>query len=223
MKLLLTSGGVRNASIRQALVGLLGKPIEEAQALYIPTALWGHPQGSPEGVWRFVNGQSGCPMGELGWRSLGVLELTALPSVGVQRWLPWVQQADALLVEGGDALYLAHWMRLSGLAAQLPGLARTVWVGLSAGSMVMTPRVGAAFVERQPPITGDDRALGVVPFSIFPHLDYPGFTENTMAHAERWAATLGGPAYAIDDQTALQVLGGEVTVVSEGQWRHFPA
>ena len=221
MKLLLTSGGVKNASIRNALLELLGKPIEEAHALLVPTALYGHPHGSPAGVWRFVTGQSGCPMGELGWKSLGVLELTALPSIGQSRWEPWVRAADVLLVEGGDAPYLCHWMRQSGLAALMPSLDRTVWVGLSAGSMAMTPRVGDAFVETRPPITGDDVALGFVDFSIFPHLDYPGMTENTMAHAERWAADIGGPAYAIDDETAIRVVDGAVEVVSEGHWKYF--
>ena len=137
--------------------------------------------------------------------------------------MPWVREADVLLVEGGDALYLCHWMRQSGLAALLPSLDRTVWVGLSAGSMVMTPRVGEEFVESKPSITGDDLTLGVVDFSIFPHLDYPGFPENTMANAERWAARIGGPAYAIDDQTAIKVVDGEVEVVSEGNWRYFGA
>lgn len=221
MKLLLTSAGVANARIHDALVRLLGKPIADCKALCIPTALYGHPQGSPEGAWRFITGQSGCPMCELGWQSVGVLELTALPSVGEARWVPWVRDADVLLVEGGDALFLCHWMRQSGLASLLPSLERTVWVGLSAGSMVMTPRVGDAFVATKPPITGDDLTLGVVDFSIFPHLDHPGFTENTMACAEAWAARLGGPAYAIDDQTALQVVDGQVEVISEGQWRYF--
>jgi dipeptidase E len=221
MKLLLTSAGIQNPSIHNALLDLLGKPIDQCHALCIPTALYGHPQGSPQGARRFINGQSGCPMVELGWKSVGVLELTALPSIGESRWVPWVRAADVLLAEGGDALYLCHWMRQSGLAALLPSLPSIVWVGLSAGSMVMTPRVGPAFVETRPPITGDDKALGVVDFSIFPHLDYPDFPDNTMAHAERWAAGIGGPAYAIDDQTALQVIDGTVTVVSEGHWRRF--
>ncbi len=178
MKLLLTSAGIRNASIHDALVELLGKPIADSSALCIPTALYGHPQGSPEGVWRFINGRSGCPMCELGWKSIGVLELTALPSIGEDRWVPWVRAADVLLVEGGDALYLCHWMRRSGLAARLPSLESIVWVGLSAGSMVMTPRVGEGFVETKPPITGDDATLGIVDFSIFPHLDYPALREE---------------------------------------------
>ena len=220
MKLLLTSAGVKNPSIRQALLDLLGKPIEESGALCIPTAGYGHPMGSPAGAWRFITGHSDTPMTELGWKSVGVLELTALPSIGVERWLPWVQQADVFLANGGDALYLSHWMRQSGLAELLPSLPEKVWAGLSAGSMVMTPRIGDDFVQWKPPAGGDE-ALGLVDFSIFPHLDHPALPENTMADAERWAATLPNPAYAIDDETALKVADGTVEVVSEGHWRLF--
>jgi len=222
MKLLLTSAGVKNAAIHGALLELLGKPVADCNALCIPTAGYGHPMGTPAGAWRFIAGQASTPMCELGWKSLGVLELTALPSIGRRRWEPWVRAADVLLVNGGDALYLCHWMRESGLMDVLQSLPGIVWVGLSAGSMVMTPRVGADFIETKPPITGEDAALGVVDFSIFPHLDHPSMPENTMAAAEKWAAGLGGPAYAIDDQTALKVADGRVTVVSEGGWRYFP-
>ncbi|MFN8630948.1 MAG: Type 1 glutamine amidotransferase-like domain-containing protein [Chloroflexota bacterium] len=220
MKLLLTSGGVTNASIREALVDLLGKPIAEATALCIPTAQWGHPMCGPESVRGFVTGLP--PWGgmtSLGWRSLGLLELTALPTIPAERWVPWVRGVDALLVDGGDATYLAHWMRASGMADLLPSLPDTTWVGVSAGSMVMTPRIGELFVEW--PSAPDDRALGVVDFSIFPHLDV--FPTNTMAAAERWAADLGGPAYAMDDQTAIRVVDGAVDVISEGAWRRLDA
>lgn len=221
MKLLLTSAGIKNASIHAALLGLLPKPIAECNALCIPTAGYGHPMGSPAGAWRFIAGKASTPMCELGWKSVGVLELTALPSIAKERWMGWVQEADVLLVNGGDALYLCHWMRQSGLADFLPSLPDMVWVGLSAGSMVMTPRVGDDFVETKPPITGNDLALGVVDFSIFPHLDYPDFPENTMACAEKWAAGLGCPSYAIDDQTAILVADGSVEVISEGNWKFF--
>lgn len=222
MKLLLTSAGIKNASIRAALLELLGKPIADAHALCIPTGGYGHPFGSPDGAWRFISGKEPrTPMCELGWKSIGVLELTALPSIDRTRWESWVREADVLLVNGGDALYLTHWMRQSGLADLLQSLHRIVWVGLSAGSMVMTPRVGEAFVETKPSITGDDRALGVVDFSIFPHLDHPGFAENTMAEAEKWAAGLGCSGYAIDDDTAIKVVDGTVEIVSEGNWKLF--
>src|SRR3712207_5825133 len=141
MKLLLTSAGIRNPSIHAALVGLLGKSIAESSALCIPTATWAHPLVGPGRAWRFISGQEPTlPMTELGWKSLGVLELTALPSIDKGRWVSWVREADVLLVNGGDALYLDHWMRESGLADLLPSLRETVWVGLSAGSMVLTPR-----------------------------------------------------------------------------------
>jgi dipeptidase E len=221
MRLLLTSAGIKNTSIRKALVDLLGKPIAESNALCIPTAGYGHPMVRPDGAWRFISGREPrCPMCELGWKSLGVLELTALPSIGEKRWIPWVRETDVLLVNGGDALYLCHWMRQSGLADLLPSLRETVWVGLSAGSMVMTPRIGEDFVGWEPP-TGDDSTLGIVDFSIFPHLDHEDLPENTMAGAERWAAGLAGPAYAIDDETAVKVTDGNVEVVSEGHWRLF--
>lgn len=215
MKLLLTSGGVSNASIKGALVDLLGKPIAEASALCIPTASYGHPRCTPGNAYRFITGQTPAPLCDLGWRSLGVLELTALPSLGPERWMPWVREADVLLVDGGDAAYLAHWMRESGLAEVLPSLPDTVWVGLSAGSMVMTPRIGKEFVN-WPSAGANDAALGLVPFSIFPHLDV--FPTNTLAAAERWAADLGVPAYVLDDHSAIQVVGNSVEVISEGQW-----
>jgi len=158
-------------------------------------------------------------MCELGWKSLGVLELTALPSIDAENWVPMVQEVDVLLVGGGDSLYLSHWMRESGLADLLPSL-DAVWTGLSAGSMVMTPRIGEDFVVWKPP-AGGDSALGVVDFSIFPHVDHPDLPENTMANAERWAADLGCPAYAIDDETAIKVTDGAIEVVSEGNWRLF--
>ena len=151
---------------------------------------------------------------------MGVLELTALPSIDQDRWVQWVRQADALLVNGGDALYLCHWMRQSGLADLLPSLRETVWVGLSAGSMVMTPRIGKDFVGWKPP-TGSDSTLGIVGFSIFPHPDHELLPENSMADAESWAAGIPNPAYAIDDQTAIRVVDGTVDVISERHWRLF--
>jgi dipeptidase E len=220
MRLLLTSAGIKNPSIHDALVDLLGKPIADSSALCIPTGGYGSSYGSPAGIWRFVSGQSAQPMCGLGWKSLGVLELTALPSIDAERWVSWVREADVLLVNGGDALYLCHWMRQSGLADLLPSLGETVYVGFSAGSMVMTPRIGEDFVGWKPP-TGDDTTLGIVDFSIFPHVDHPDLPENTMAEAERWAAGLPNPAYAIDDDTAIKVTDGSVELVSEGHWKLF--
>ena len=219
MKLLLTSAGIKNTSIHDALVDMLGKPIAESNALCIPTASYGHPMAGPGGAYRFITGRAATPMCELGWKSLGVLELTALPSIDEEQWVPLVKQTDALLAAGGDALYLAHWMRESGLADLLPSL-RAVWVGVSGGSMVMAPNVGEEPIMWKPP-GGGDRALGLVDFSIFPHVDHEDLPDNSMAAAEEWAAKLPVPGYAIDDQTAIRVIDGAVDVVSEGHWKLF--
>ena len=222
MKLLLTDSGVRNASIHKALVDLLGKPVAESSALFVPTALHAQRNGAVQ-AWRVISGQEDrAPMAHLGWKSVGVLELTALPSIGEQLWVPMVREADALLVEGGDPMFLCHWMRQSGLADLFPTLEDTVYVGLSAGSMVMTPRIGEDLVRWSPP-GGGDRTLGLVDFAIFPHLDYPGMPSNTLASAEKWAAAMTVPAYAIDNETAIKVVDGKAEVVSEGQWKLFNA
>jgi dipeptidase E len=159
-------------------------------------------------------------MCELGWKSLGVLELTALPSIEEGQWIPLVVETDVLLVNGGDPMYLCYWMRQSGLAELLPSLHDAVYVGLSAGSMIMAPRIGEDFVRWKPP-TGSDETLGRVDFSIFPHLDHEALPENTMADAEKRAAGVAVPCYAIDDETAIKVADRTVEVVSEGQWRLF--
>ncbi len=218
MKLLLTSAGIKNPSIHKALVNLLGKPIAECTALCITTASYAMSNGAHM-AWLYFTGQVPTPMVELGWKSMGVLELTALPSVGRDIWVPTVQNCDVILVNGGDPLYLSSWMKQSGLAELLPSL-RAVYVGLSAGSMVMAPRIGDDFVEWKPP-TGGDETLGLVDFAIFPHLDHEMLPENTMADAERWAATMPMSTYAIDDETAIQVVDGGVEVISEGHWKHF--
>mgnify|MGYP001365149012 CR=1 FL=1 len=217
MKLLLTSAGIKNASIHTALLDLLGKPIAECSALCITTGSYALPNG-PLMAWKFISGlEPRCPMCELGWKSLGVLELTALPSIDKALWVPLVQETDVILVNGGDPLYLAYWMQQSGLADLLPSL-RAVYVGLSAGSMIMTPNIGQHFVGWTPP-TGGDETLGLVDFAIFPHLDHEMLPYNTLSHAEKWAAGMQVPGYAIDDETAIKVIDGAVEVISEGHWK----
>jgi dipeptidase E len=219
MKFLLTSAGVKNSSIHNVLLDLLGKPTADSTALCIPTGT--HALGKPELAWSFISGQeSETPMCELGWKTLGVLELTALPSINQELWVPRLQETDVLLVNGGDPLYLCYWMRQSGLADLLPSLHKTVYVGLSAGSMIMAPNIGDWFVGWRPP-TGGDETLGLVDFAIFPHLDHEMLPYNTLAHAEKWAAGMPVPSYAIDDETALKVVDGAVEVISEGHWQHF--
>jgi dipeptidase E len=220
MRLLLTSAGIKNTSIHDALVDLLGKPVDESDALCIPTAIYAFPGGAAS-AWKLISGRAVSPLCELGWKSLGVLELTALPSIERAHWTTAVETADALLVGGGDPLYLCYWIQQSGLADLFPSLRETVWVGVSGGSLVMGPSVGEEFVYGSP-LTGGDRALGLVDFAMFPHLDHEAMPDHSMTKAEHWAAGISVPGYAIDDETAIKVVGGTVEVVSEGHWRLFP-
>jgi dipeptidase E len=242
MKLLLTSAGINNKSIQDALVDLLGKPIAESSALFIPTAIYPFPRGAHM-AWQAICGEAPSPFCELGWKSLGVLELTALPSIDKKAWGPSVEEADALLVWGGDPLYLSYWMRQSGLTDLLPSLRReSVYVGISAGSMAASSTFGETYCL---PPNGSNSALtsqdivfatpqgdvsgifataqgaGLVDFALIPHLDHEDHADASLDNAEKWAARLPVPVYAIDDQTAIKVSDGTVEVISEGHWKLF--
>jgi dipeptidase E len=219
MKFLLTSAGIKNNSIHDALVDLLGKPIAESTALCIPTAIYPFRVG-PAMAYRFITGSTSNPLCELGWKSLGVLELTALPSVKAEYWTAAVQETDALLVYGGDVLYLCRWMRESGLADLLPSLRETVYVGVSAGSMVTAPIFGETYDDPDRPFV-ISTGLGLVDFALLPHLDHEDHPESSTVKVERMAAEVPAPTYGIDDQTAIKVTGGTAEVVSEGHWRLF--
>lgn len=217
MKLLLTSAGISNQSIHNALVDLLGKPVNEASALFIPTAIYAI-RGGPDIIRGVICGSLGDPFCELGWKSLGLLELTALPSIKEELWVPKLQETDALLVGGGDCQYLCYWMKQSGLTDLLPSLLnKIVYVGLSAGSMIMA-RFGTSYNNHTLPAESD-KSLGLVDFAIHPHLDHEWFPENSLANIEKLAATLPMPSYAIDDQTAIKVTDDSVEVISEGHWK----
>ena len=156
MRALLTSGGITNSSIHDALVDLLGKPIAESNALFIPTALYPFPGGAGM-AWRAISGKSPSRLAELGWKSLGILELSVLPSIDEAAWVPTVRDADALLAWGGDPVFLANWMRRSGLTDLLPTLrSEAVYVGVSAGSMAATSTFVETYTE---PPRGNDGPL----------------------------------------------------------------
>jgi dipeptidase E len=219
MKFLLTSAGIKNASIHKALVDLLGKPIAESNALCIPTAIYPFP-GGPSMAYRFISGSTANHMVDLGWKSLGVLELTALPSIKEEYWIAAVREADALLVYGGDVFYLCRWMRESGLANLLPSLSDTVYVGVSAGSMVTAPIFGETYDDPDKPFI-IDQGLGLVDFALLPHVNHKDHPESSMPKVERMSAEVPVPTYAIDDETAIKVVDGNVEVISEGNWKRF--
>jgi dipeptidase E len=241
MKLLLTSSGVTNPTIRRALVDLLGKPIEESSALFIATGM--HPfSGGPGGIHRAIAGEASATLYGLGWKSIGLFEPTALPSIDRSTWEPGVRETDAIVVWGGDPVYLAHWLRKSGLADLFASLADTVYVGTSAGAIATAhvftetygdpPKrdgeimksetirwVGSAGDEDLSLVTAP--GIGLVDFGVIPHFMNPDHGEVTPANSETWAAHNPGPTYAIDEATGIKVVDGKAEVASEGRWHLF--
>jgi dipeptidase E len=246
MKLLLTSSGARNASIQAALVDLLGKPIAESNALVVVTGIYPFP-GGPYIAYKALCGEPQSSMTQstmthLGWKSVGLLELTALPSIYKKLWSRAVGEADALLVWGGDPVYLSHWMHESGLTDLLSTLPNLVYAGVSAGSMTVSSIFGETYfdspIDSSRVVTSQHiefataqgststifvtaRGAGFVDFAMIPHLNHPDHEDASLANAEKWASLLPVPVYAIDDQTAIRVVDGNVDVISEGDWRLF--
>jgi len=244
MKLLLTSSGISNPSIHHALVDLLGKPIAESNALFVPTGIYPFSVGAAM-AYKAICGKAPTPLCELGWKSLGLLELTALPSIDRSAWVPSVEETDALLVWGGDPLFLSYWMNKSGLTDLLSSLQRPiVYVGVSAGSMATAPTFAETYHKPYQgtgsPLTLEDmtfptgegeitmnfitaKGAGFTDFALIPHANHKDRPDASFAGAPKWAAKLPVPVYAIDDQTAIKVIGDSVEVVSEGEWKQFTA
>jgi dipeptidase E len=242
MKLLLTSNGISNTSIHNTLIDLLGKPIAECNALFVPTGIYPYPYGARY-AWNPISGNAKSPFCNLGWKTLGLLELTALPSIDQEIWIQAIYDTDALLVWGGDPLYISYWLQQSELTALLPSLLRKmVYVGVSAGSMAMSHIFGESYTNPRhcsgTPLSSENivfstpkgeicntfvtaNGAGLIEFAIIPHLDAEGHPDASMANAEKWAAMLPVPVYAIDDQTAIKVVDGAIEVVSEGHWKLF--
>jgi dipeptidase E len=161
----------------------------------------------------------------LGWREFDILELNGLPG---QMVLSRLRHADVVYVEGGNHYHLANSIAATGLAAELADILESkVYVGVSAGSMIfsrnLSERTGDAFGEQ-----GDLQILGETParspiglfdWYLKPHMNSASFPNRTPAWFEKAAAKLDFPVYALDDGSAVRVRGGEIDVVSDGEWR----
>jgi dipeptidase E len=242
MKLLLTSSGISNKSIQNALVELLGKPVAEANALFVPIGVYPF-RGGQYYAWNPISGDAAPRMCQLGWKSIGILELSVLPSIDRDMWLPTLAEADALLVWGGDPLFISYWMQQSGLTDLLPSLLdRLVYVGVSAGSIAVASLFAEAYSAKRScagnPLTSEEivfssakgevsgilvtaNGMGLTKFAVIPHFMNKNHFGSTPANAEKWASRIPVPVYAIDDDTAIKVKDGSVEIVSEGEWKLF--
>ncbi|MFA6113381.1 MAG: Type 1 glutamine amidotransferase-like domain-containing protein [Sphingomonas sp.] len=240
MKLLLTSSGITNPTIKGALVDLLGKPIAQSKALIVPAGVYPFRNGAYHAM-NPIAGPRAATMAQLGWEAVGLLELTALPSIAPENWRADVEEADAILVWGGDPLFLAYWMAEAGLTELLTTLAKPpVYVGVSAGAIATASLFGEAYSELPGaagrPLSTEEiilpdgdvkrtlviaHGMGLTDFAIIPHFENPNHLDASSANAEVWAARLPVPVYAIDEETAVKVDNGIVEVVTEGRWKLF--
>jgi len=222
MDLLLTSSGLRNATLLDALRDMLEKPFGSANVVCIPTASVAEPG---DHGWLVADMSR---LHGLGWRELNVLELNGLPRPMV---LDRLLRADVIYVEGGSHYHLARSITGNHLSdGFLEALQSRVYVGVSAGSMIFSRNL----TEHSADIIGDAadlRVLGATavepPFGVFdwylkPHLYSPDFPERDDAWADRIAARADFPIYFIDDETAIRVSGDKADVISEGRWRFHP-
>jgi len=227
MKLLLTSSGINNKSIHNALVELLGKPIAEANALFVPTGVYPF-RGGQYYAWNPIGGDAAPRMCQLGWKSIGILELSVLPSIDRDKWLPTLEEADALLVWGGDPLFISYWMHQSGLTGLLPSLLdNLVYVGVSAerscaGNPLTSEKI--VFSSAKGEVSGTlvtANGMGLTKFAVIPHFKNKDHFASSSTNAEKWASKLPVPVYAIDDATAIKVTDSNIEVISEGRWKLF--
>jgi dipeptidase E len=240
MKLLLTSSGITNESIRNALVELLGKPIAEANALFVPIGVYPF-LGGQYYAWNPIGGDAAPRMCKLGWKSVGLLELSVLPSIDKEKWLPTLAEADALLVWGGDPLFISYWMQQSGLTDLLPSLLdKLVYVGVSAGSITVASLFAETYSAERAcagsPLTSEEivfsmangevsatlvtaHGMGLTEFAIIPHFENKNHFASLLANVEKWASKIPVPVYAIDEDTAIKVTDSDIEVISEGRWK----
>jgi len=215
MKLLLTSNGLSNESISRALFELVGKPASETTIVFIPTAV------------NVTRGDKGWFINDLynikkqGCKFIDIVDISALPK---EIWLPKLEKGDVLFFSGGNTVYLMHWLEESGLAELLPELLKTrVYAGISAGSIVTNPNLAGSNDDKKKYCEENfgyrsEAALNLVDFYIKPHFNSPSHPTSRKEIIEKLAAETGKTVYALDDESALKVIDGNVEIISEGEY-----
>jgi len=206
-----------NKSITDALLKLAGKPFSELNLAFIPTAA-NVEKGNKDWL---INDLSVCK--NLGFASVDIVDISAVPR---DIWEPRLNEADILLFGGGNTFHLMYWAKRSGLKDLLPKLLESkVYVGISAGSMIVSRKLllstSEQYYSEEIGTHHDESGLGYVNFHVRPHLNSPCFPKLKKEFLAEMAQKTKEPIYAIDDQSAIQVIGGKVRIVSEGEYLTF--
>jgi len=217
MKLLLTSGGLRNQTIVKALDELAGKPLDQLKVAFIPTA-----SNIEEGdKWWLIDDLRRLSF--LKFKQIDIVDISALPK---KIWLKRLEEVDVLFVSGGNTYHLMYWFNKSGLSKILSKLLKNkIYIGVSAGTVVATPSIINADFEAEPLKDIDEEifndGLNLVNFMIEPHINSSHFPEINLENLEKSSQKYQYPIYGIDDDTAIKIDGDKVEVVSQGVWKKF--
>lgn len=218
MKLLLTSAGLRNKSIANALLELAEKDFEKLNLVYIPTAMNVEPDDKGWYIDDLVNCQ------KLKFASVDIVDISAMPR---KIWEPRLNQADILMFGGGDTFHLMHWISKSGLKELLPEMLKEkVYVGISAGSIATSESLVLSDLEN---LYGEEEVveekvrngLGYIDFHFIPHFNASYFPKLTSENIKELAKNVKETIYALDDESAIKIVDGEISVVGEGKWEKF--
>ncbi len=218
MKLLLTSNGICNSSIKKALSELIDKPFSETTIAFIPTAANADPTNKEYVVDDLVN------IKNLKLKMLDIVDISALPR---RLWLPRLEKSDVLFFSGGMTPHLMYWINKSGLAELLPKMLETrVYAGISAGSMVSGPSIVLSNQDKKIYYEkwtgyGSDKGLHLVDFYVRPHLNSRFFPLANPSFFADLAKSLKDPIYVLDDQSALKVVNNKIEIISEGDFLVF--
>ena len=225
MKLLLTSNGLANNSIKDALEDLVGKHRNEIKIVFIPTAAFCTDETAHEKhdwLAKDINDAK---------EFCGHFRIVSLADVSKEEMLSSLEYADVIFIGGGNAFYLSYWMDKLGLFDELPRLLESrVYAGISAGTMIATQSLRTVshaiknteffnqgkFDEFVPGGKANSRTAKLVDLVVRPHYGRRDFDEEYL---EDIARDVGYPLYALDDQSALKIIDGKVEVISEGTWK----
>ncbi len=211
MKFLLTSSGITNKSITNAVLELVGKPANEISVLFVPTAA--NPVVEDKS-WLIENLSQ---FTKQGYHSIDMLDIAGLTE---EEWRSHFEAANLICFGGGNEQYLAKAIRDSGLEKALPDLLKSrVYMGISAGSMVAGKFLSQklmkmvypeeAFAELAP-------SLAYVDCLFVPHLNSPYFSKVRKEVLDSLKSEFTTTLYACDDNSAVKISDGKPEVVSEG-------
>ena len=213
MKLLLTSDGINNQSLIDALVSLTPKPLPECTAVFVPTAA--NKIVNDDKDWERSNIDD-CR--DLGFKDFEVVNIDEDTNQALKK----LEAADIIVMGGGETSYLMEHIKNSGLMEACKNWSNKVWVGISAGSMVCAPEILDSDNDLYDESAGyNTEGLNLVPFYILPHYHSHNFPKLGDEFLESYFKDNNRETYVLDDESGVLVDGDRVKVISEGKWRKF--